>query len=254
VSEKITERAREKLMKAQRDLYNTARPGTPEYDKALAARNQALRDLLNSRKVTNNFIVKPPAQIRKYVDPRLKDINKGLERVGKGLNGAKGAPMKPNTSSGGPVKPTPGSKFLNGLGKLGKGLGIAGTALGLYNNVTKDGVAKGIVETATGTAAAYGAGIGITAACGAIGVATAGVGGLACAAVAFGGSYLAAKYGTKLGGWAYDRGSDAVAAVNQHVFKPVAQATTDAAKGVVEAGSNLVDGGRKVIGALNPFG
>jgi hypothetical protein len=199
VSEKITERAREKLMKAQRDLYNTARPGTPEYDKALAARNQALRDLLNSRKVTNNFIVKPLAQIRKYVDPRLKDINKGLERVGKGLNGAKGAPMKPNTSSGGPVKPTPGSKFLNGLGKLGKGLGIAGTALGLYNNVTKDGVAKGIVETATGTAAAYGAGIGITAACGAIGVATAGVGGLACAAVAFGGSYSPPSTGPSSG-------------------------------------------------------
>jgi hypothetical protein len=59
------------------------------------------------------------------------------------------------------------------------------------------------------------------------------------AGVAFGGSYLAAKYGTKLGGWAYGRGSEAV---DEHVFKPVTQATTDAAKGVVEAGGNLVGG------------
>jgi hypothetical protein len=40
--------------------------------------------------------------------------------------------------------------------------------------------------------------------------------------------------------------------VNENVFKPVAKVTTDAAKGVVEAGSDLVDGGKKVIGALNP--
>ena len=91
-------------------------------------------------------------------------------------------------------------------------------------------------------------------ACGAIGVATVGVGGLACAAVAFGGSYLAGKYGTKFGGWAYDRGADAVEAVNDNVVKPVANATKEAAEGVVEAGGKVVDGGKKVIGALNPFG
>ena len=96
--------------------------------------------------------------------------------------------------------------------------------------------------------------MGITVACGAIGVATVGVGGLACAAVAFGGSYLAGKYGTKFGGWAYDRGADAVNTVNDNVIKPVANVTRDAAKGVVEAGGKVVDGGKKVIGALNPFG
>jgi hypothetical protein len=101
---------------------------------------------------------------------------------------------------------------------------------------------------------AYGTGVRITMACGAIGVATAGVGGLACAAVAFGGSYLAGKYGTEFGGWAYDRGADAVTAVNDNVIKPVAKVTTGAAKEVVKAGGKVVDGGKKVIGALNPFG
>jgi hypothetical protein len=162
--------------------------------------------------------------------------------------------LRPNTASGGPIKPTPGAKVLRHIGKLGKGLGVAGTALGLYNNVGKDGAAKGIFETVVGTAGAYGAGVGITAVCGAIGVATVGVGGLACAAVAFGGSYVVGKYGTQLGGWAYDRGADAVDAVNDNVVKPVAKVTEEAAKGVVEAGGKVVDGGKKVIGALNPFG
>jgi hypothetical protein len=159
-----------------------------------------------------------------------------------------------NQSSGGPTKPSPGSRVLSHLGKLGKGLGVAGTALGLYNNVSKDGAAKGIFETVAGTAAAYGAGVGVTAVCGAIGVATVGVGGLACAAAAFGGSYLAGKYGTQIAGWAWDRGADAVNAVNDHVVKPVAEVTEKAAEKVVDVGEDLIDGGGEVLGAINPFG
>jgi hypothetical protein len=96
--------------------------------------------------------------------------------------------------------------------------------------------------------------VGITAVCGAIGVATVGVGGLACAAVAFGGSYLAGKYGTQLAGWAWDRGADAVDAVNDHVVKPVAEVTEKAVEKVADVGGDLVEGGKDVVGALNPFG
>jgi hypothetical protein len=257
VSEKINERARQKLIDAQKKLYNTARPGTPEFDEALKQRNAALRELFDSRRITNNFIVKPLAQIRKLADPRFKDIEAGMGRLSKAVGrkpGLKPAPRPGNGASGAPVKATPASRFLSHLGKLGKGLGVAGTALGLYNNVDKDGAAKGIFETAFGTAAAYGTGAGITAICGAVGIATAGVGGLACAAAAFGGSYLAGKYGTEFAGWAWDRGADAVNAVNDHVIKPVADATSTAAKGVVKAGGKVLDGGKKVVSALNPFG
>jgi hypothetical protein len=241
-------------MKAQKKLYNTARPGTREFEKALAQRDAALKDYIKSRAITNNKILKPLSDLRKGIDPRYKDLKSGLDAVTKGSKDVKGAPLAPNTASGGPVKPSAGAKVLGHLGKLGKGLGIAGTALGLYNNINKDGTAKGITETAVGTAAAYGTGAAIAAGCTAVGVATAGVGGLVCAGVAFGGSYLAGKYGTQFGGWAYDRGADAVNAVNDHVVKPVSDFTKDAAGKVVDGGEKVLDGGKKVIGALNPFG
>ena len=195
--------------------------------------------------------------MRKAVDPRFKDIEKGYGRLSTAL-GAKPAPKtapRPNTASGGPPpKPGPGATVLKHLGKMGKGLGVAGTALGLYDNVKKDGVAKGVFETAAGTAAAYGTGVAITAGCAVVGLATAGVGGLVCAAAVFGGSYLAGKYGTKFAGWAWDRGADAVGAVNDNVVKPVAEATEKAAEKVVEVGGDIVDGAGDVVGALNPFG
>jgi hypothetical protein len=188
VTEKITERAQQKVVDAQKKLYNTARPGTPEFEQALKERNAALKEYFDSRRLTHNFVAKPLSQVRKAVDPRFDDIEKGFDRANKALGrtpALKTAPRPGDTSFGGPVKPSAGAKVLEHLGKLGKGLGVAGTALGLYNNVTRDGAAKGIFETAAGTAAAYGTGVGITALCGAVGVATAGVGGLACAAVAF---------------------------------------------------------------------
>ena len=189
VSEKITERARDKVRQAQRDLYNSsARPGSPEYTRLVAARKSAIRDLVNSRRITDNFIVKPLVAGPQGRRPALPGLPQGLRpRVG-GAQGHEDAtrpsPLKPNTSSGGPVKPSPASKFLKGLGKVGKGLGVAGTALSLYDNVKNDGVAKGITKTAGGVAGAWGAGAAVTAGCVAIGVATAGVGGLACAGVA----------------------------------------------------------------------
>jgi hypothetical protein len=258
VSEKITERARDRVREAQRNLYNSsARPGTPEYDDLVEKRSKAIHDLVNSRRITDNLIVKPLAQVRKAVDPRIQDIEKGFERASEKLRGPKTnapVPLKPNTASGGPVKPSAASRFLKGLGKVGKGLGIAGTALSLYDNVKNDGVAKGITKTAGGVAGAWGAGAAVTAGCAAIGVATAGVGGLACAGVALGVSYFGGKYGSQIAGWAYDRGEDAVDFVNDNVAKPVAAATEAAANTVADVGGKAVDGGRKVIGALNPFG
>jgi len=137
---------------------------------------------------------------------------------------------------------------------VGKGLGVAGTALSLYDNVRNDGVAKGITKTAGGVAGAWGAGAAVTAGCAAIGVATAGVGGLACAGVAFGAAYLGGKYGSQIAGWGYDRARDAVNFVNEKAIKPVADVTRTAVNGVVEIGETLAEGGKKVIGALNPFG
>ena len=163
-------------------------------------------------------------------------------------------PLKPNTSSGGPVKPGPASKFLKGLGKVGKGLGIAGTALSLYDNVKNDGVAKGLTETAGGVAGAWAGGAAVTVACGAIGVATAGVGGLVCAGVAFGAAYIGGKYGSQIAGWGYDRAKDIGNFTNEHVFKPVGHATEVAVDKVKDFGEGAVDGGKKVFGALNPFG
>ena len=207
--------------------------------------------------MTDNFIVKPLAQVRKAVDPRVKDIQKGFDRASEKLRGPKTnapVPLKPNTASGGPVKPSAASNFLKGLGKVGKGLGIAGTALSLYDNVKNDGVAKGITKTAGGVAGAWGAGAAVTAGCAAVGVATAGVGGLVCAGVAFGAAYLGGKYGSQVAGWAYDRGEDVVNFANDNVVKPVAAATETAVNTVKDVGDKAVDGGKKVLGALNPFG
>ena len=115
-------------------------------------------------------------------------------------------------------------------------------------------MAKGITKTAGGVAGAWGAGAAVTAGCVAVGVATAGVGGLACAGVALAASYFGGKYGSQVAGWAYDRGEDVVNFANEEVFQPVANATEDAVEGVVDVGSKAVDGGKKVLGAINPFG
>ena len=228
-------------MDAQKKLYNTARPGTPEYDEALAERNAALKELSDSRRITNNFVVKPLAQVRKYADPRFKDMQKRLRRGPEQALGRKPAPKtapRPgNQASGGPPssrRPARGCSATSASSARASASRAPRSAS--TTTSSKDGAAKGIFETAVGTAAAYGTGVGITMVCGAIGVATVGVGGLACAAVAFGGSYLVGKYGTQVAGWAWDRGADAVDAVNDNVVKPVAEATEKAAEKVVDVG------------------
>ena len=102
-------------------------------------------------------------------------------------------------------------------------------------------------------AGAWGAGAAVTAGCAAVGVATAGIGGLACAGVALGVSYFGGKYGSQIAGWGYDRAEDVANFAKDEVFKPVGDATEAAVEEVVDVGSKAVDGGKAVIGAVNPF-
>ena len=256
LTEGINEDLREKVRQAQKNILNSgAREGSPELNKLVDARNKAIKDLVDSRRITNNFLLKPLSQIRKYVDPRIKDFQAGLTRAGEGLKKAglitpKKVVSPPNTSSGGPVVPkeTRASKFLKGVGKVGKGLGLVGVGLSLYDNVEKDGAAKGITKTVGGVAGAWGAGAAVTAGCTAIGVATAGVGGLACAGVALGVSYFGGKYGSDIAGWGYDRAEDLANFADDKVFKPVSRATETAVNKVKDVGEEAVDGGKKVLG------
>ena len=257
VSEKITERAREKVMKAQREAPTTRlAPARPSTSKALAERDRRpQRDLVNSRKLTNNFIVKPLAQVRKVVDPRVGDIQEGLTKASREGREDRSSPVRGRTHPRRPGRSPPASKFLKGLGKVGKGLGIAGTALSLYDNVKNDGLAKGLTKTAGGVAGAWGAGAAVTAGCGAIGVATAGVGGLVCAGLAFGAAYhrRQVRLADRRLGLRSRRGRREL---RQRERVQAGRPRDRRRRGGQGQGrrQRAVDGGKKVIGALNPFG
>ena len=260
VSEKITERARDKVRQAQRNLYNSsARPGTPRVRRLVAKRTRA-RSRSSSRAggSPTTSSSSRSSQVRKVVDPRYKDIRRASTARAEALQGPKTnapVPLKPNTSSGGPVKPCPASKFLKGLGKVGKGLGIAGTALSLYDNIKNDGVAKGITKTAGGVAGAWGAGAAVTAGCVAVGVATAGVGGLVCAGVALAASLLRRQARQRDRGLGLRSGRGRRELRQRKGLPSRSPAATETAVDrVKDVGDKAVDGGKKVLGALNPFG
>ena len=199
-------------MQAQKKLYNTARPGTPEFEKALAQRDAALKDYLKSRAITNNY---DPQAARSGSAQGHRSALQGPQegprpRSSKGSKDVKGAPLAPNTASGGPVKPQRAREGPQGdLGKLGKGLGIAGTALGALRQHQQGRHRQGhhrdrrrhrgrvghrrrdrrrraqrSAWPPPASAASPAPG------------------------VAFGGSYLGGKYGSQIAGWAYDRGED----------------------------------------------
>src|SRR3954467_6961896 len=134
------------------------------------------------------------------------------------------------------------------MGKFGKGLGIAGTAISGYDSVRKDGWAKGSTETLGGAAATYGASVAVMATCTAVGGATAGVGGLVCAGVAIVGGYIAGKYGKQITGWAYDHAGEA-----WNFAKDKGSALAKgAAHTAVEGAKKIVGGAKKVISSLKP--
>jgi len=219
VREKIIEQSRERYRQSMRDLRNSsARPGSPEYRRLVDAREAAKRDLVNSRTITNNRVLKALANVRKVVDPRAKDIlaaRDAIARKGGGTSNPRPsrAPA-PNRSAGGPVRPTAASRVLKGLAKTGKGLGVVGTALGAVDNVKKDGVAKGLTKTGGSILGGIGGGAAVAAGCAAVGVATAGVGAVACAGGAFVVGAIGAKFGGDWAGKGFDKAKKVGSALN----------------------------------------
>ena len=261
VSETITERARDKVRQAQRNLYNSsARPGSPEYTRLVEARyegDQGPRQQPPDHQQLHRQAARagPQGSSTRAIEDIQARASTARRETLRGTKTNAPVPLKPNTSSGGPVKPSPASKFLKGLGKVGKGLGVAGTALSLYDNVKNDGVAKGLTKTAGGVAGAWGAGAAVTAGCAAVGVATAGVGGLACAGVALGASYFGGKYGSPDRGLGLrSRRGRRRTSRSEEVFKPVGEATESPSRRWWTSAARRSTAGRRCIGAVNPFG
>jgi hypothetical protein len=228
-------------------LNSGARPGTPEFNRLVQARNKAVDDYLATKPTANNKILRAIHNTKKLLDPRYQDIeaiNKEIARL-RGVTPAPVPPPRPNTASGGPKTSTSASRFLKGLNKVGKGLGIVGTGLGLYTNVKNDGVAKGVTKTAGGVAGAYGFGAAAAAGCAALAVT--GVGAVACGVGVLAAGVVGSEVGSRAAGWVYD-----------NALAPAGRAIGDVAEGaagVVADGAEAVkDGAGKVVSALNPFG
>jgi hypothetical protein len=249
--EGIKDRARDRYRTAMRNMRNTsARPGSPEWNRLQNEVNNAKNDLIRSRKITENPLLKNLAGARKFFDPRGKDISAGLDKLNSGLKRAPttGVPVKPTVGLRPPASAA--SKFLGGLGKFGKGLGFVGVAFGAYSNIKNDGIGKGLFETGGGALAGWGAATGVGALCVAAGVATAGVGAVACGLGAIGASVIAGGIGSKVAGWAWDRGADAVSWTGHQISSGVS-ALADKAKGPLEsAGKGLSKVGHAITGFL----
>ena len=130
-------------------LSSGLRPGDPDYQALVDARNKAVDDYLKTKPTANNKVLRALNNTKKLLDPRFKDaeeVNEALQKL-RGQTTVPPVPA-PNTASGAPKTPAAASKVLKGLSKFGKGLGVVGTAIGAYSNVTNDGVGKGVTETA----------------------------------------------------------------------------------------------------------
>jgi hypothetical protein len=227
-------------------LNSGARPGTPEFDRLVAARNRAVDEYLATKPTANNRILRALNTTKKLFDPRFKDvdaINKEIARL-RGTP-ATVAPPRPNTASGGPRTATSADRFLKGLSKVGKGLGIVGTGLGLYTNVKNDGVAKGVTKTAGGVAGAYGFSAAAAAGCAALAVT--GVGAVACGLGVLAVGVVGSEVGSRAAGWVYD---NALAPAGE----AIGNVAEDAAGVVSDGAEKVKEGAGKVVSALNPFG
>lgn len=234
-------------------LNSGARPGTPEYEALVRARQKAVTEYLATKPTASNKILKALNNTKKLLDPRARDAEdiakaardfQAKRALANGVPKPAPKPGLPNTASGGPKTSTSASKFLKGAGKVAKGLGVVGTALGLYTNVKEDGVAKGVTETAGGVAGAWGASTVVAMGCAALAVT--GVGAIACGVGVIAAGVIGSEVGRRATGWAYD-----------HAIAPAGRAiknvTVGAAKKVAEGGKKLAEGAGKVASALNPF-
>jgi len=143
------------------------------------------------------------------------------------------------------------------LGRVVKGAGILGTAVGAYGDVKKDGLGKGLTKTAAGVGASYATGAAVAAGCAAVGLATLGVGAVACGAVAIGASVVTSKYAKDAAGWAYDHAPQAARAVKDFAgdaIRAETEAITHPVKTVAAGAKRISEGLDDVGSALNPFG
>ena len=234
-------------------LNSGARPGTPEYERLVRARQQAVTEYLATKPTANSKILRALNNTKKLLDPRARDAEdiakaardfQARRAAAAGIPKAPPKPGLPNTASGGPKTATSASKFLKGASKVAKGLGVVGTALGLYTNVKNDGVVKGVTETAGGVAGAWGAGTVALMGCAALAVT--GVGAVACGVGVIAAGVIGSEVGRRATGWVYD-----------NALAPAGNAIKDvsvgAARKVAEGGKKLAEGAGDVASALNPF-
>jgi hypothetical protein len=254
IEEKVQERARNAVNKAADKLANdTSPPDSEQHQRLVKKLNKAVDQLRESRKITEHPLIRATSPIRKYANPRFKDLQSHYNRLSKVLPFLKdkGVPDRAPAVTPAPTTSTAtraANKVLGGLGKFGKGLGIAGTAISGYDNIRKDGFAKGATETLGGAAAGYGATAAVMAGCGAVGIATAGVGGLVCVGGALVVGAVASKYGKAATAWAYDHAGEAW----DFTKDKVSDGAKAAAHTAVEGGKKIVGGAGKVISSLKP--
>ena len=256
IEEKVQERARNAVKKAANNLANSddVEPGSPEHQKLVNKLDKAVDQLRKSRNITENPLIKATSPIRKYANPRYKDLQQHYNRLSKVLPFLKdkGVPDRAPAVTPAPTSTSTAAraanKVLGGLGKFGKGLGIAGTAISGYANIRKDGWAKGATETLGGAAAGYGATAAVMAGCAAVGIATAGVGGLVCVGGALVVGAVASKYGKAATAWAYDHAGEAW----DFTKDKVSDGAKAAAHTAVEGGKKVLGGAEKVISSLKP--
>jgi hypothetical protein len=255
LEEKVQERARNAVKTAAENLANSddVPPGSPEHEKLVNKLNRAVDQLRESRKITENPLIRATSPIRKYANPRYKDLQEHANRLSKVLPFLKNknepaVPTAPAADVPSSRATAAANKLLRGMGKFGKGLGIAGTAISGYDNIRKDGWAKGATETLGGAAFAYGGSAAVMAGCGMVAIATAGVGGLVCAGGAIVVGAVVGKYGKQITGWAYDHAGEAW----NFTKDKVSEGAKAAAHNAVEGGKKIVGGAGKVISSLKP--
>ena len=253
IHETVRDRAHERYQDAARAYADSDAPsGSPEYERLKSNLDESLTDLRRSRSITDNRLLRGASRLRQLINPRPKDVAPAIQRLRDTVSHHDFGATPPRVGTTEPPATGAAQRVLSQLGKFGKGLGVAGVALSAYDNIHRDGVGKGVTKTVAGAAGAYGAGTLITAGCAALGIATAGVGAVACAGAVLVGGYFGGKYASQFGGWAYDHAGAAASAVNDHVFKPVAQSVSGAVNGFVSGARDAAHGFGRALSALRP--
>jgi len=234
---------KKELARAQTALER-AKPGTPAFAVLVGERDKRLRAFRAAKKLRTSSLVRAGTVAKDLVDPSASALDERFRSQAAKDAAAKAARTAPTTSAA--------KKVVSGGGKFVRGLGVAGTLLGGYNNVQKDGVGKGLFKTAAGAGAAYGTGLGVGALCVAAGVATAGVGAVACGVGAVVASGVASKYASDAAGYVWDKAPKVASAVKNAAgtagkfvldttvvepAKKVAEGLDTAKKGIEKVGS-----------------